>query len=85
MSHVSSRPYEGQRLGTLVPGLVPTMADVPQLVGLMAPRRVVVAGGMDAQGGGLPVAAINGMFRVTGKHVSVIEPAETGLARELLR
>ncbi len=85
MSHVSSRPYEGLRLGTLVPGLVPTMADVPQLVGLMAPRRVVVAGGMDAQSGALPMAAINGIIRVTGKHVSVIEPAETGLARELLR
>ena len=44
-SYVSDEPYRGQRLGVIVPGLLRDVGDVPHIVALVAPRRVVIAGG----------------------------------------
>ncbi len=47
---VSDRPYRGQRLGTIVPGMLVDVGDVAHLAALAAPRRVVIAGGVGPDG-----------------------------------
>ncbi len=47
---VSDRPYRGQRLGTIVPGMLVDVGDVAHLAALAAPRRVLIAGGVGPDG-----------------------------------
>jgi hypothetical protein len=47
-SLVSPTPFEGQRMASFVPFLL-DVGDVPQLAALMAPRRLVMLGTVDAQ------------------------------------
>ncbi len=47
---VSDRPYQSQRLGTIVPGMLVDVGDVAHLAALVAPRRVVIAGGVGPEG-----------------------------------
>lgn len=49
-SLVSEVPYRGQRLGTIVPGMLGAIGDVGHLAALIAPRRVVIAGGVAGDG-----------------------------------
>jgi hypothetical protein len=49
-SFVSDEPYRGQRLGVMVPGLLREVGDVAHLAALIAPRRVVIAGGVSGGG-----------------------------------
>ncbi len=49
-SFVTDVPYEGQRLGILAPGILRDVGDIPHLVSLVAPRRVVLAGGVTGGG-----------------------------------
>src|SRR5262249_54167691 len=52
-SYVSDEPYKGQRLGVIVPGLLRDVGDIPHLAALVAPRPVVIAGGVSGGGQGL--------------------------------
>jgi dienelactone hydrolase len=52
-SYISEEPYRSQRLGTIVPGLLRDVGDVSHLAALVAPRRVVIAGGVSGGGHGL--------------------------------
>ncbi|MEY4941812.1 MAG: hypothetical protein RIQ93_3547, partial [Verrucomicrobiota bacterium] len=54
-SYVSETPYSGQRLGLMAPGILREAGDIAHLAALVAPRRLIVAGGVD--GGGAPLAA----------------------------
>lgn len=49
-SFVSDQPYENQRLGIMVPGILRDVGDVPHLAALSAPRRLVIAGGVNGAG-----------------------------------
>lgn len=49
-SYMSPVPYENQRLGIMVPGIVPAVGDVAQIAALVVPRRLVVAGGVSGGG-----------------------------------
>lgn len=49
-SYVSDEPYRGQRLGVIAPGLLREIGDVAHLAALIAPRRVVIAGGVSGGG-----------------------------------
>ncbi|MCA8982796.1 MAG: alpha/beta hydrolase family protein [Planctomycetaceae bacterium] len=49
-SYVTELPYEQQRLGTLAPGIVRDVGDVPQLVTLLGGRKGTIVGGVDGQG-----------------------------------
>lgn len=53
VSYIHDGPYEGQRLGTIAPGILREIGDVPQLAALIAPRPLAIAGGMT--GGNHPV------------------------------
>jgi pimeloyl-ACP methyl ester carboxylesterase len=53
-SYVTDEPYAaGTRMGLLAPGIL-KVGDVPRLAALVAPRPLVVAGGVSAQGENLP-------------------------------
>ena len=49
-SYVTDTPYEGQRLGIIVPAILKNFGDVPDLAALIAPRRVLIAGGVRGNG-----------------------------------
>lgn len=53
-SFVSAVPYENQRLGIMVPGILRDVGDVPHLAALSAARRLVIAGGVTGGGTALP-------------------------------
>ncbi len=45
-SYVSDVPYEKQRMGIMAPGLLRDVGDVPQIAALIAPRPLLIAGGV---------------------------------------
>lgn len=49
-TYVTESPFVGQRLGVMVPGMLREVGDVTDLAAMVAPRRLVVAGGVTAQG-----------------------------------
>ena len=64
-SYVTEQPYQGQRLGILVPGILRDAGDVAHLAALIAPRRLVIGGGVSGGGGPLDAAALDGAFAFT--------------------
>jgi hypothetical protein len=62
-SFVTDRPYEGQRLGTLVPGILKECGDIPQIAATISPRRLVLAGPVSPQNIGLDEATATRTFR----------------------
>ncbi|MFO0910996.1 MAG: acetylxylan esterase [Isosphaeraceae bacterium] len=57
-SYVARTPYVGQRLGVMAPGILREVGDVQHLAMLVAPRPVVIAGGVDAGGAVLDQPAL---------------------------
>jgi cephalosporin-C deacetylase-like acetyl esterase len=49
-SYVTDTPYEGQRLGIIVPGMLKQFGDVADLAALVAPRALLVSGGVRGSG-----------------------------------
>jgi hypothetical protein len=49
-SYISSVPYRGQRAGLMAPGIVRDVGDLPQVAALIAPRKLVIAGGVSGGG-----------------------------------
>ena len=64
-SYVTEEPYEGQRLGMMVPGILRDAGDVAHLAALVAPRRLVIAGGVTGGGQPLDAAALDAAFAFT--------------------
>jgi cephalosporin-C deacetylase-like acetyl esterase len=64
-SFVSDQPYTGQRLGLMAPAIVRDVGDIAHLAALMAPRPVVIAGGVGGGGRPLGPAALRGEFQFT--------------------
>jgi cephalosporin-C deacetylase-like acetyl esterase len=62
-SYVSDEPYVGQRLGTLAPGILRDVGDVPHLAALAAPKRVVIAGGVGGNGKPLTAEQLREAYR----------------------
>ncbi len=61
----SDVPFENQRLGILAPGIVRDVGDVPHLAALVAPRRLIIAGGVNGRGASLDEAALKPRFEFT--------------------
>jgi hypothetical protein len=61
-SYVTREPYQGQRLGLLAPAILRDAGDIPHLAALLAPRRLVVAGGVSGGGQPLDAAALDTAF-----------------------
>ena len=64
-SYVTDVPYEGQRLGTIVPGILRDAGDVANLAALIAPRRLVIGGGVAGDGRPVDVATLNAAYAFT--------------------
>jgi len=70
-SYVTEEPYQGQRLGIMVPGILRRAGDVPHLAALVAPRRLVVAGGVTAGGKPLDAPALDAAYAFTRRAFEV--------------
>lgn len=57
-SYISDEPYTGQRLGVIAPGILKEVGDVAHLAALIAPRRLVIAGGVSGGGPALTPSAL---------------------------
>jgi hypothetical protein len=64
-SYISDAPYENQRLGMMAPGIVRDVGDIPHLAALIAPRRLVVVGGVNGAGATLGQAALKQQYEFT--------------------
>jgi hypothetical protein len=73
-SYVTEEPFQGQRLGLMAPGILRDAGDVAHLAALVAPRKLVVAGGVTGGGKPLDGAAVCGAFDFT-RQVYAIEGA----------
>ena len=62
---VTDTPYRNQRLGILAPGIIPAVGDVAHVVALIAPRRVVIAGGVRGDGSPLDTAALKETYALS--------------------
>jgi hypothetical protein len=92
-SYLSEQPYENQRLAIMVPGILRDVGDIPHLVALACPRRVLVAGSVAGDGTRLDQGALEAAFRfahqayaAAGKAQSLTLRAESGdaaVARDL--
>jgi hypothetical protein len=76
--YVSETPYKGQRLGIMAPGILRDAGDIPHLASLVAPRRLLIAGGRNGTGDRLSAEAINRNYAYTRQVFSV-----TGRGRSL--
>ncbi len=62
-SYITEVPYEGQRLGVMAPGIVRHVGDVADLAALVAPRRLVIAGGVAGSGTALSLERLEDTYR----------------------
>ncbi len=83
-SFKSDVPYVNQRLGTMAPRILRDAGDIPHLAALLAPRKLVVSGGVTGGGEALAADKLRELFAYTQKiyrlhgfeaHLAVI-PAE---------
>ncbi len=61
-SYVSETPYENQRLGIMAPGIVRDVGDIQHLAALIAPRKLMIVGGVNGAGQALDEAALKKQF-----------------------
>lgn len=75
-SYVTDQPYVGQRLGLMAPAIVRDVGDVAHLAALIAPRPVIIAGGVTGSGKPLGPAALREEFRFTDQifELTIPEP-----------
>ena len=64
-SYVTEQPYVGQRLGLMAPAIIRDVGDVANLAALIAPRPVVIAGGVTGNARPVGAAALREQFRFT--------------------
>lgn len=77
-SYLTDVPYEGQRLGIMAPGIVRDVGDIPHIAALIAPRKLVIAGGVTGGGKSLDEAALRQQFDFT-RRVYEMEKAAAAL------
>lgn len=61
-SYVTETPYTNQRLGIMVPGIMRDIGDVAHLAALVAPRPVVIAGGVLGDGKPLDAKGLSAKY-----------------------
>ena len=78
-SFLSDVPIEQQRLGILPNGIVRNVGDIQHLAALIAPRRLIIAGGV--LGSGHPLAAENLAYQFEfARHVYRLQDADSHLS-----
>jgi len=61
-SYITDKPYVGQNLGLMAPGILREVGDIPQIAALVAPRRVVIAGAVGGDGKALTAVEVGSAF-----------------------
>lgn len=64
-SYITSTPYEGQRLGLMVPGILKEVGDVADLATMIAPRKLMIAGAVYGNGETLSANQLQSQFKGT--------------------
>jgi cephalosporin-C deacetylase-like acetyl esterase len=64
---ITDAPYEGQRLGIIVPGLLKVLGDVADLAALIAPRPLLISGGVRPNGDAVAPASVRETFEPTAQ------------------
>lgn len=75
-SYVTEEPYHGQRLGIIVPGIMRDAGDIAHLAALVAPRRLVIAGGVTGAGNPLEPEALDAAFAFTSHVYTVLDATD---------
>ncbi|MBS0265341.1 MAG: acetylxylan esterase [Planctomycetes bacterium] len=75
-TYASDRPYRGQRLGIMVPGLLRDVGDIGHIAALIAPRGLAIHGAVDGFGESLPLPALEEAFRYTRQVYSALGVAD---------
>jgi hypothetical protein len=83
-SWISDVPYEKQRLGTLVPGILRDVGDVPHLAARAAPKKVLIAGGVSGNGKPLTADELKKAYAAASKAM-IEEKADPVKVIDLLR
>jgi hypothetical protein len=93
VSFRTETPYTGQWMGLFAPGILRDAGDIPQLAALFAPRKLVIAGGVQGDGTALAPEALRdawgdtrSIYRLHGVegHLAFLdEPPGPELARRL--
>ena len=74
-SYVSDAPYESQRLGIMAPGIVRDVGDIQHLAAFIAPRRLVIIGGVNGAGQTLGEAPLKQRYGFTQRVYSLEQAA----------
>jgi cephalosporin-C deacetylase-like acetyl esterase len=92
-TYVSPVPYEKQRLGIIVPGILRSVGDIPQIASLVAPRRLVIAEGVSGEGKPLNAKQLESNYSWTQsvyrliskkKELSIVAKADAAAIVQLL-
>lgn len=72
VSYITEHPYSGQRLGLMAPAIVRDVGDVCHIAALIAPRPLIIAGGMTGDARPVGAAALRETFQFTSKIYELI-------------
>lgn len=64
-SYLSDVPYRKQRLGVMIPGILRDTGDLPHLAALIAPRPLLITGGVQGDGSALTAAQLKDAYSFT--------------------
>ena len=64
-SYVTDVPYVSQRLGIMAPSILRDVGDIPRIAALIAPRPLVVAGGVSGDGRALELSGLKRNYEFT--------------------
>ncbi len=64
---VTDVPYEGQRMGTILPGVLKRLGDVANLASLIAPRPLLIAAPVSPANQTIDAGGLPGLFSATTK------------------
>jgi len=82
-SYITDVPYEGQRLGTLVPGILRDVGDVPHIAALAKAKKLVIAGGVTGNGQPLTATQLRTAYAAAKSATILDKPDPAAVVAEL--
>jgi len=80
-SYVSDVPYENQRLGIMVPGILREFGDIQHIAAVAAPKRLLVARGVNGAGKVLSQSELEAQYSFTRQAAALAKSDFKTLAR----
>ncbi|MEI8383914.1 MAG: acetylxylan esterase, partial [Planctomycetota bacterium] len=71
-TYVTEQPYSGQRLGLMAPAIVRDVGDISHLAALVAPRPVMIAGGVRGNAAPVSPTGLRELFQFTDQVYSLL-------------